>query len=175
MSSPPKWPALPGEKTFNLDLICMLIGFLANGWNATNHFGIIGGSHRPAPRAVTLRLLICRAWNKLQNTPPVGGDRGFHSVDAVLREVELMKPANEGHVSLKELLEICETEGNAQNGGGAFKVEAHEPKGLMVKYDLVKFDGRKMSVVTKGTPGEIGSPVQPASLPGLTAAMARYS
>ena len=50
-------------------------------------------------------------------------------------------------------------EGNAQNGGGAFKYEIHEPNELWMKYDLVKFDGRKVSLSTRGIPGDIGSSI----------------
>ncbi|KAL8657169.1 MAG: hypothetical protein Q9226_002192 [Calogaya cf. arnoldii] len=40
----------------------------------------------------------------------------FRPVDAVLRQVHLMKPASETTVSLQEMLDICDTEGNNQNG-----------------------------------------------------------
>lgn len=103
-----------------------------------------------------MRLLACKAYTKLQNTPPIGGRKGFQSAKAVLREVELTKPKNDGPITLEELLSICDMEGNAQNGGGAFKYEIHEPNELWMKYDLVKFDGRKVSLNTRGLSGDIG-------------------
>jgi len=78
-------------------------------------------------------------------------------VETVLRQVEMMKPANEGSVPMQEMLDICDTEGNSQNGGGSFVIENHEPNGIFVKFE----PGRNTSMSMSGGvgPGDIGSPV----------------
>lgn len=104
----------------------------------------------------------------------MGGRKGFQSAKAVLHEVEMMKPKNEGPITLDELLSICDMEGNAQNGGGAFKYEIHEPNEWWMKYDLVKFDGRKVPLSTRGLSGEIGSPTVAPFIPAIGASRASH-
>jgi len=57
-----------------------------------------------------------------------------------------MKPANEGSVPMQEMLDICDTEGNSQNGGGSFVIENHEPNGIFVKFE----PGRNTSMSMSG-------------------------
>ena len=83
--------------------------------------------------------------------------------------MESMKP-NEGPISVKELMDSCEMEGNSLNGGGAFNIEVHDGAEVWLKYDLVKFDGRKIPVGTRGGPGDIGSPVSSPFMPNFGAA-----
>ncbi|KAI4247872.1 MAG: hypothetical protein LQ352_006069 [Teloschistes flavicans] len=149
MSGPPQWAHAPGS-----------------GWASNNAFGIIGSSNRSnASRAVTIRLLVCQACNKLTANQPAGHRNGFHPVETVLRQVELMKPANEGTISLQEMLDICDTEGNSQNGGGSFIMESQGETERYVKFEA----GRNASVsgVRRGVPGEIGSPVPGGSFSGF--------
>lgn len=146
-------------------------------WSGSNQWGIIGAPNRSnASRAARIRQLACRAYTKLLNgPPPMGAKRAYCSAEALHRELnELIKQGNESPVSLKEMLEICETEGNAQNGGGAFKIEVHEGNELWLKYDLVKFDGRKVPISTRGAPGDIGSPLSSPFLPSFGAARASH-
>jgi hypothetical protein len=80
----------------------------------------------------------------------------------VLRQVELLKPGNEGPISFRELLDICDTEGNPQNGGGSFTIETHEPNGYYVKFE----PGRNRSMSARGAAGDIGSPITSFLAPG---------
>ena len=123
---------------------------------SSNAFGIIGGTQRSnTSRPVMIRLLVCQACKHLTNVNPVKVNNGFHNVEAVLRQVEQMKPSNEGPIQRQELLDICDTEGNAQNGGGSFIIEDHEPNGTFVKFE----GGNPTPLLGRGGPGDIGSPV----------------
>ena len=63
---------------------------------------------------------------------------------------------------MRELLEICETEGNSQNGGGAFTIQDEPQRGIFVKYTP---DGGPGNVRNTGGPGEIGSPIVGSAVP----------
>ncbi|KAL9015829.1 MAG: hypothetical protein Q9185_006796 [Variospora sp. 1 TL-2023] len=104
------------------------------------------------------------ACSKLTAGQPPSHRSGFHPVETVLRQVELMKPANEGTISLQEMLDICDTEGNNQNGGGFFIIESPEKTSTFVKFD----PGRNTSMSTRGgVPGDIGSPIPGSVFPGF--------
>ena len=114
---------------------------------------------------MTIRLLVTQACKQLTANNLTKSDNGFHNVDAVLRQVEQLKPANEGPIQLKEMLDICDTEGNAQNGGGSFTVRAEGSRGTFVKFeadDIVPMNGRGGAA-----PGEIGSPIVGSSMPAF--------
>ena len=152
-------------------------GKQGSGWPAStsqpsnNAFGFIGGGlhsmARPhAPRPVAIRLMLTQACIQLSSTPGYASD-GFHPIQAVLRQVEQLKPPNEPPISLNEMLEICDTEGNPQNGGGSFDVRHDTSRGQIVKFDVGGGAGGR------GVVGDIGSPVvgqthmQPANLGGI--------
>lgn len=123
-----------------------------------SNFGVIGGPNRSGnSRAIMIRLLVCQACNKLAGSPSMSSKHGFHTVDAVLRQIELMKPANEGPVSSKEIMDVCDTKGNAQNGGGTFTVENHDPEKAFIKFE----PGWNASVGVRGAPGDIHSSMPP--------------
>lgn len=65
-----------------------------------------------------------------------------------------MKPAHELPVHMREMLEISDTEGNGQNGGGSFLTQAEEQVGLLIKFE----SGRNTSLSGRGA-GDIGSPI----------------
>lgn len=96
---------------------------------------------------------------------PSKGASGFHDVNQVLRQVEQLKPPNEPPISLNEMLDICDTEGNPQNGGGSFTVKEEGD----VKY--VKFEPDNNSTLSSQrgnlVPGDIGSPVPGSSVPAF--------
>ena len=64
---------------------------------------------------------------------------------------------------MEEMLEICETEGNNQNGGGLLMVDKHGDAGTYVRFD----PGRSASIGIGGStgPGDIGSPITGGSMP----------
>lgn len=126
-----------------------------------NAFGIIGGgvhaTHRPhASRPVAIRLMVAEACRKLSATPGTSND-GFHPAQFLLRQLEQMKPPHEPVITLNEMLEICDTEGNAQNGGGSFSMRTDSFQGQSVKFEPGGGSGSKRSV------GDIGSPMVPHS------------
>lgn len=78
-----------------------------------------------------------------------------------MRQIELMKPANEGQIPLREMMDICDTEGNSQNGGGSFTV-TREQTGDFIRFEA----GRNTSVSMRGgVPGDIGSPIPGGAMP----------
>ncbi len=120
-------------------------------------FGIIGGgvhaTHRPyASRPVAIRLMVAEACKKLSATPGTLND-GFHPAQFLLRQIEQMKPPHEPAITLNEMLEICDTEGNAQNGGGSFIVRRDSFQGQSVTFEPAGGTSNKRSV------GDIGSPM----------------
>jgi hypothetical protein len=123
----------------------------------TNAFGPIGGglhsASRPhAPRPVAIRVMLAHACRYLTSAQGNMGD-GFHPVLHVLRQVEQLKPSHEPSPSLDEMLAICDTEGNPQNGGGSFEVRTDSIRGQLVKFEPEQAFGSKSAV------GDIGSPI----------------
>ena len=145
MSGPPPWSNGPGSQWSN------------------GAFGSTAVNRQNTSRAVTIRHLICQACNKLSANPPATSMNGFHNAEGVLRQIELMKPANEGQISLREMMDICDTEGNSQNGGGSFTV-TREQAGDFIRFEA----GRNTSVGMRGgVPGEIGSPIAGGAMPAF--------
>ena len=114
---------------------------------------------------MTIRLLVTQACRQLTASNLNKVENGFHNVETVLRQVEQLKPANEGPIQLKEMLDICDTEGNAQNGGGSFTVRIEGSRGTFVKFEA----DDNVSINSRGVaaPGEIGSPLVGSSLPAF--------
>ncbi len=149
--------------SFTLISILLLTLLLGAGWSTNNAFGVIGGPNRPnSSRPVTIRLMISQACKQLTANSPAKTSNGFHSVTTVLRQVEQLKPINEAPVQIQEMLDICDTEGNAQNGGGSFTIRDEGPRGIFVRFDTD--DNTQLS--GRG-PGEIGSPIQGNSTPAF--------
>lgn len=75
------------------------------------------------------------------------------------------------------MLDICDTEGNPQNGGGTFIIKGEGENGKSVKFEPdnnSSLPGHRGSIV----PGDIGSPVPSNSLPafgGIGAAGRQFS
>lgn len=128
------------------------------GWSNANAFGIIGSPNRPTlSRPVNVRLLIVQACKQLSATKKNGDD--FHELGALLRQIEQIRPVNEAPVQMRELLEICETEGDAHNGGGYFTIK-NEGGGQApgrTSTTLVKYEAG--GNVPRSARGSIGSPV----------------
>lgn len=113
---------------------------------------------------MAIRLLAIQALKQLNATSPSEGHSGFHEVHQVLKQVEQLAPPNEPPISLKELLVICDTEGNPQNGGGSFVVK-EENGAQYVKFepdDNTAFSSQRANSLV---PGDIGSPVPGNSIP----------
>jgi hypothetical protein len=112
-------------------------------------------------RPVILRSLICQSCKALSNntTEGIPSGFGFHSIDAVMRHIEQMKAPLESPPQRHEFLEICDTEGNAQNGGGTLILQEERTRGTCVKWIPERVPGRVI-----GGPGEIGSPIVGSSM-----------
>ncbi|KAK4547719.1 hypothetical protein LTR36_000677 [Oleoguttula mirabilis] len=146
------------------------------GWSQNNAafaangaFGSMGGAqmHNPTGtgqnRPRNIRLAICNACRQLTNASRGEGD-GFYKVDILLRQIESNRPNLDSAPSLREIEEICETEGDSGNGGG----ELHVRKDDAGDSVAVKFEP------DAGTPdhsrgpmglGEIGSPMPSKTSP----------
>lgn len=126
------------------------------GWPQPNAgaFGAIGGglpnlSRAHASRPVMIRTLLAQACRQLS----APGSDGFIPMQNVLRMVDSLKAPNEPPVSMEETLTICDTEGNAQNGGGFFEVRTDAVRGQVVKFEPDIRNVERTSV------GDIGSPI----------------
>lgn len=122
------------------------------GWgqpipNAFNSNSAIRAGH---PSSVTVRLALCKACKTLASTAP----DGYIEMSVIRGQVE--KILCEEPPLERELLEICETEGNSHNGGGVFEVRTDTNGHNFIKHESGD-DGDRHR--TLGAPGEIGSPV----------------
>lgn len=74
-----------------------------------------------------------------------------------------MNPAQEKPVHMGQMLEVCDREGNSQNGGGSF-AHYQDHSGI----HLIRFEpGRNLSM--SGRIGDIGSPIVGGAMPAIGA------
>ena len=110
-------------------------------------------SHLPRPIAV--RLMLVQACRHLSSSGEI-----FHPVQSVLSQLDMMKAPGEPPVSMDEMLGICDTEGNAQNGGGSFEVVMDKARGQLISF-------AEDVAPPRSAVGDIGSPApshaQPSS------------
>jgi hypothetical protein len=123
--------------------------------SANSSFGAVGGSQnmrssQPHGRSVAVRLALCRACKHFDGSTP----DGWIELELIKDQVNYMA-FEEGLVSEKELLDICETEGNAVNGGGSFEVRKDENDHFSIRYESDLAPHHR----PLGAPGQIGSPV----------------
>ncbi|EMC92750.1 hypothetical protein BAUCODRAFT_261372 [Baudoinia panamericana UAMH 10762] len=149
--------------------------FAANG--AFSALGPIGGAtslgHRPTGtslnRPLTIRLAICQACKQLSNATRGEGD-GYHPINILLRQIEHNRPLLDAPPTLREIEEICETEGDSQNGGGELSMRRTGEAGgdgLAVKFEpdaRTPDQGRGVAGL-----GEIGSPMPSKTSPAFGA------
>lgn len=143
----------------------MLIVRLGSSWLNNNAFEP-GGFHRThTSRPVTIRLLVIQACKQLNTISPSKDASGYHDVHLVLRQVNQLRPPIEPTISLKEMLDICDTEGSTQNGGGSFSIR-DDTNGQFVKFEP---DTNSAASGHRGSsvPGEIGSPMPKSSVPAF--------
>ncbi|KAG4443423.1 Stress response protein nst1 [Cadophora sp. M221] len=130
------------------------MGGLGGGWgsSANSSFGAVGGAQpmrSSQPRSVAVRLMICRACKSLEGTTA----DNFFDINLIKEKVDLLNPPGDQPVSEKELLDICETEGNPVNGGGSFDIR-QDGSTQSIRYENDVLPHRPL-----GAPGEIGSPI----------------
>lgn len=115
-----------------------------------------GGLPRPhIPRPISVRLMLVQACRQLSTVSGGKGD-GYHPAREVLRQVEQIQQPGEPPVSMEEMLGICDTEGNVQNGGGMFEVMIDNNRGQIIKFVE---DNGKVGPGIRGGLGDIGSPM----------------
>lgn len=131
-------------------------------------------------RAVTIRLLVIQACKHLNTLGPQLGTGAYHDVNIVLNQVQQLRSMAEPMISLDEMLDICDTEGNHQNGGGSFSTK-EDGTGRYVKFEP---DTNSAAAGHRGSivPGDIGSPVPGNSHPttsfggfGVPSALRQYT
>jgi len=133
-------------------------------FSANNAFGTIGAQmHRPSAaglsRPLTIRLAVCQACKQLTNAARGEGD-GYHDVHILLKQIDGNRPLLDAAPSLREIEEICETEGDGGNGGGELHVRKSDgggDGGFAVKWEPdagTPDQGRGSTGL-----GEIGSPM----------------
>ena len=119
---------------------------------------------RSEPRYVVIRKMLCRACEELAASAAAKPDAStdasdrFVPLDNIKAQIELYSHGDP--VEEKELLEICETEGNHQNGGGSFDLREDQSGKKSIRWDSTS--GRSNSGPIQravGAPGEIGSPI----------------
>jgi len=127
-------------------------GYMSGWANSTpSGFGGVGGMPtRPSqPRSVAVRLMLCRACKILEGSSP----DNFHAITAVREQIDRLNSRDEP-VSEKELLDLCETEGNPTNGGGFFDVRNEDGR-VLIRYEADTGPSHR----PVGAPGDIGSPI----------------
>lgn len=128
------------------------------GWGTTNvaNYGAVGAGagnhgHRPIqPRSIAVRQMLCRACKNLEGSSP----DGFHSINSIREQIEHLNPPREEPVTDTEILDLCETEGNPNNGGGYFDVRLESDGRKFIRFEPDVPTHRSV-----GAPGDIGSPV----------------
>ena len=140
------------------------------GWGSSTWgnggFGSLGtpGRQPTLSRPRSIRLAVCNACRQLNNL----SNDSFHDVSHILAFIDRNSLIPEGPPSLKEIEDICETEGDGQNGGGTLLVRRSGSSNFAVKFDSE--DGTSPA----GRPsvnalGEIGSPVPTNATPAFGA------
>jgi hypothetical protein len=109
--------------------------------------GISMSSRSHVPRPTAVRLMLADACRQLASTGET-----LHPVQNVLRQLEMLNAPGQPPVSMDEMLGICDTEGNAQNGGGTFEVLMDKVRGQVIKFT-------EDTARPRGSVGDIGSPL----------------
>ncbi|KAK8044470.1 hypothetical protein PG993_004494 [Apiospora rasikravindrae] len=140
-------------------------GFGSTAWPPNPAFGGPPPGMRPAqPHSVAVRLMLCRACKELENN--AADPHGYIDLSALKGHVDSINTSEP--ISQSELLDMCETEGNAQNGGGSFDIRQDEASGkVSVRFDPSSGGTAAAGSRNVGAPGEIGSPIVGMGSAGL--------
>ncbi|KAJ3562607.1 hypothetical protein NPX13_g8505 [Xylaria arbuscula] len=133
------------------------------GWPPNPAFGGPPTTTRAAqPRSVLIRQLLIRAWRDLEKY--AADSEGFVSISAVEGHVATINPSKDS-IDERELLEICDTLGTPDNGGGSFDMRPNDQGIICIRFDANS--GFKSGPFPRsvGAPGGIGSPIVGAGIP----------
>lgn len=130
------------------------------GRQNSNAFGSIGSIHQQQStvRALTLRQILVSSCHKLAARMPMAPIHVWHRAEEIHREVQAVAPKQFTPISLGEIIDLCNTVGNGQNGGGYFEV-LNDQGATLIRYH----HGRSPSL--GAPPGDIGSPIVSGGLP----------
>ena len=124
--------------------------------SVSSSFGSQGPMGRPTqPRSVAVRVMMCRACEEAVSEGAATED-GFITLDTIKGKVDMFF---KGEVSEAELLVLCDTEGNDNNGGGSFDIRQDSSDKSQVRWaSSAPFGAQPFLHRAVGAPGEIGSP-----------------
>ncbi|KAH8889624.1 hypothetical protein GQ53DRAFT_187051 [Thozetella sp. PMI_491] len=111
---------------------------------------------RPSqPRSVAVRLMLCRACEEAA-AEGAAADDGFIPLEVIKSKVDMFL---KGEVPEQEMLILCDTEGNDNNGGGSFDTRSDSSNKTYVRWVPSSGPGGQPFLHRAvGAPGEIGSP-----------------
>ncbi|KAI1105199.1 hypothetical protein F4804DRAFT_331593 [Jackrogersella minutella] len=149
-------------------------GFANPAWPPNPTFGAPApGMRTSQPRSVAVRQMLVSACKDLE-THAADPDR-YIDLSAIKGHVDSLILPGQEPVSEAELLDMCETEGNPQNGGGSFDVRRDSNNKVSIRFEA---DGGPVPTPfarSVGAPGEIGSPVVGTSSPNHAATAPRVA
>ncbi len=103
-----------------------------NTWAPRPLFGIPPSGPRQ-PRTITVRQMLVQTCKDLANH--AADAAGYISLSAIKGHVDSITPPDWKAVAEEDLLDMCETEGNAQNGGGSFETTRDEHGKISIRFD----------------------------------------
>ncbi|KAH7310483.1 salt tolerance down-regulator-domain-containing protein [Stachybotrys elegans] len=113
---------------------------------------------RPAvqPGHVAIRLMLCHACKDLSGSSVADAD-GY--IDLGLIKTHVDSQSGDPTITEQNLLDLCETEGSALNGGGTFEVRQDPMSRISIRWVPDASNGLNPQFKAVGAPGEIGSPL----------------
>jgi hypothetical protein len=132
-------------------------------------FGSIAGPGQSRPASQQVRINICNTCMRIAGKVP--STEGFIELGTILQHM----PASSPPLSINDALNICETEGAHNNGGGNFTINPRQPLDkTLIRYqpdqplDRLGADNLGGPSVLDRPMGEIGSPILGNSEPRCT-------
>ncbi|KAI1136921.1 hypothetical protein F5Y05DRAFT_419839 [Hypoxylon sp. FL0543] len=133
-------------------------GFANPAWPPNPTFGApTPGMRSSQPRSVAVRQMLVSACKDLENHA-ADTDR-YIDLHAIKGHVDSLSLPGHEPVSEAELLDMCETEGNPQNGGGSFDVRHGDNGKISIRFEPDGGSAPTPFPRSVGAPGEIGSPI----------------
>ncbi|KAI1383091.1 salt tolerance down-regulator-domain-containing protein [Hypoxylon trugodes] len=134
-------------------------GFANPAWPT---FSAPAPSIRPAqPRSIAIRRMLISACKELE----AHAADGYIELPAIKGHIDNLNLQGQEPVSEKELLDMCDTEGNLHNGGGSFSIQRVEGGKVLIRYEPDPPSASTSFNRNVGAPGEIGSPIVGAGSP----------
>ncbi|KAI1300638.1 hypothetical protein F5Y03DRAFT_226701 [Xylaria venustula] len=134
------------------------------GWPPSGAFSVPPHVTRAAqPRSVVIRQLLVRACKELQDYATDA--LGYIDLSVLKGHVDSINPSPSESIDETELLDICDTIGNPQNGGGSFEIRRDNKGKIAIRYETNGGSGNGPFPRNVGAPGEIGSPIVGAGTP----------